>query len=190
MVHAEKPVLCGVVLVTCTYAPAVVPEHVCTLSTTTSPCSMPTLPGRLTAMHHFTCALQIVGVIIATAGFAIAAKQFKSSIKDVEHSHGLLGVAIIALVYSQVGLLWLAQAVLHVCVCQQACSTRVRCIAVHKRVCACAGSARFAEGGSHFTACVDLVKQVTQTQSANQAGQTMHIHTAPPLNAAQQAQYV
>lgn len=57
------------------------------------------------------CALQIAGVAIATAGFVIATRWFNVPVNDVLFSHGKLGIATLALVYSQVS--WAPVVALH-----------------------------------------------------------------------------
>lgn len=55
------------------------------------------LPGVL------CLAPQIAGVAIATAGFVVATRWFNVPYNEVRYGHGKLGVATLALVYSQVG---------------------------------------------------------------------------------------
>jgi hypothetical protein len=50
--------------------------------------------------------LQLCGVALATAGFIIATKDFGVPYKDVLMHHGTLGVAVLTLVYFQVGEYW------------------------------------------------------------------------------------
>jgi hypothetical protein len=46
----------------------------------------------------------MAGVALATAGFVIATRQFNVPYEKVQFSHGKMGVATLALVYSQVSL--------------------------------------------------------------------------------------
>lgn len=66
--------------------------------------SMHILAPPACPLSCISVALQLAGVAIATAGFVIATRWFNVPIKDVRYSHGKLGVATLALVYSQVRL--------------------------------------------------------------------------------------
>jgi hypothetical protein len=52
--------------------------------------------------HGFCYCLQVAGVALATAGFVIATQQFNVPYEQVMFSHGKMGIATLALVYSQV----------------------------------------------------------------------------------------
>jgi hypothetical protein len=47
--------------------------------------------------------VQVTGVALATAGFIVATRWFNVPYDQVMFSHGKMGIAILALVYSQVG---------------------------------------------------------------------------------------
>lgn len=62
---------------------------------------------RSPAPHHCLASLlypfmQIAGVVMATAGFVIALRSFGIRYDEVAYNHGIIGVAILVLTYSQV----------------------------------------------------------------------------------------